>query len=176
MSSPEANGGGGALRQALQASDDRPAPAKAAPEVEYFCLRIRQMKFAVESGFVHEVVRLPPLTRLPAAPPFVLGVGAHRGEVLPVIDLARLMAYGDTAITGRTRAAIARAEGMVVAMIADQLEGLTLFKASSVAPAPVGGEGAAEYLSAVVTTPQGAISVLDLSRILGAARARTVTK
>jgi purine-binding chemotaxis protein CheW len=47
--------------------------------------------YAVPAERVSEVVNLPPLTRVPGAAQYLLGVFAHRGEVLPVIDLAQLM-------------------------------------------------------------------------------------
>lgn len=46
--------------------------------------------FAVPSDRAAEVVSFPELTRVPGAPPHLLGVFAHRGEVIPVVDLAQL--------------------------------------------------------------------------------------
>ena len=56
------------------------------PEDWFFCLRLLGGRYAFEAALVSEVVRLGPLTRLPAAPPFLTGVFTHRGEVLPVLD------------------------------------------------------------------------------------------
>jgi purine-binding chemotaxis protein CheW len=47
--------------------------------------------YAVPAERAAEVVNLPVLTRVPGAGPHLLGVFAHRGEVLPVLDLARLV-------------------------------------------------------------------------------------
>lgn len=47
--------------------------------------------YAVPAERASEVVNLPALTRVPGAAPHLLGVFAHRGEVLPVIDLTRLI-------------------------------------------------------------------------------------
>lgn len=47
--------------------------------------------YAVPAERAAEVVNLPALTRVPGASNHVLGVFAHRGEVLPVIDLTRLI-------------------------------------------------------------------------------------
>jgi purine-binding chemotaxis protein CheW len=169
-------GTGSALRAALDRSEDRPAPPAVQPDVEFFCFRIRQTRFAVSSGYVSEVVRLPPVTTLPGASPFLLGVAAHRGEVIPVVDLSRLLGMGTASLTGRTRAAIARADGMVVLLIADQLEGLRTVPSTSVMPPPLGGEGPVEFISGVLSDARGTLSVLDLPRMLSSARARTVGK
>src|SRR6478672_3410096 len=47
--------------------------------------------FAVPSDRAAEVVTFPELTRVPGAPAHLLGVFAHRGEVIPVVDLALLV-------------------------------------------------------------------------------------
>lgn len=46
--------------------------------------------FGVPAEQAQEVVTLPALTRVPGAPVHLLGVFAHRGEVIPVIDLGKL--------------------------------------------------------------------------------------
>jgi purine-binding chemotaxis protein CheW len=47
--------------------------------------------YAVPAERASEVVNLPALTRVPGAAPHLLGVFAHRGEVLPVVDLSKLL-------------------------------------------------------------------------------------
>lgn len=47
--------------------------------------------YAVPADVASEVVNLPVLTRVPGAANHLLGVFAHRGEVLPVVDLTRLI-------------------------------------------------------------------------------------
>jgi len=46
--------------------------------------------FAVPTGIVREVARLPRITRVPYAPPSLIGLGNFRGVVLPVVSFARL--------------------------------------------------------------------------------------
>jgi purine-binding chemotaxis protein CheW len=47
--------------------------------------------YAVPAETASEVVSVPELTRVPGAPAHLLGVFAHRGEVIPVIDLPSLI-------------------------------------------------------------------------------------
>ncbi|HEY6106658.1 MAG TPA: chemotaxis protein CheW, partial [Anaeromyxobacteraceae bacterium] len=56
-------------------------------EARLFGIRLLGGRYAFEASLVREVVRLGPLTRLPAAPSFLPGVFTHRGEVLAVLDL-----------------------------------------------------------------------------------------
>lgn len=47
-------------------------------------------EYALETRFVHEVLRNAELTPLPGAPPLLRGLTLLRGEVLPVVELAPL--------------------------------------------------------------------------------------
>jgi purine-binding chemotaxis protein CheW len=161
------------LRDLLANAVDHDSAAAAEPDLELFCMDMGGERFAVEATLVHEVVRLPPVTPLPGAPPFLLGVCAHRGEVLPVVDLPRLMGRGEARITVRTRIAVVRFEGMVVALLTDQVEGLTRLRASLLEPAPVGATArGAEFLAGVSSDPLGTFSLLDLRRLVQVARSR----
>ena len=59
-------------------------------------------RYAVESEVVREIRRLGGLTPLPGIPSFVLGIVNVRGEILSVLDLAKILGlpvrpFGDTA-------------------------------------------------------------------------------
>ncbi len=151
------------------ASSSAPEPA----ELELFRLAIGRQGVAVEVGLIHEVVRTPPVAPLPGAPPFLIGVAAHRGDVVAVVDLARLLGRGQTRLSGRSRLAIARSDGMVVGILADEVTGLVRFPAGALHSAPLGAEGA-EFISGVVEG-QG-LQLLDLRRALSAARARATPR
>jgi len=47
-------------------------------------------EYALETRFIHEVLRTAELTPLPGAPPLLRGLTLLRGEVLPVVELAPL--------------------------------------------------------------------------------------
>ena len=104
-----------------------------------------------------EVVNLPALTSVPGAPVHLLGVFAHRGEVLPVIDLAQL-----TGIT-RDSAALKRA---VVVRVAKGVMALTASRVIGVAPLTgtfdrLGETGVQSHLRGPATAPAGSVAVID---------------
>lgn len=59
-------------------------------------------EYAVPLLSVQEIVEYEPLTRVPAAPSFLLGVFDLRGSVLPVIDLATKLGIGASSVTRRS--------------------------------------------------------------------------
>src|SRR3954453_8847558 len=81
-----------------------------------------QSWYAVPADKAAEVVTFPELTRVPGAPSHLLGVFAHRGEVIPVIDLAKLT--GATADNTR-RAVLLRLPRGVLALTASRGAGVS---------------------------------------------------
>lgn len=150
------------------------AAGDGASEAWYFGLRLTGARYAFEAALVTEVVRLGPLTRLPAAPNFLPGVFTHRGEVLAVLDLSLLMGLQPVPIRPSTRAAIVHSGPWKVAVIADAVEGLVALDRKHLEPPPAEGGGVAEFLSAVGRDGEGSLAVLDLPRLVEAARARSV--
>ncbi len=148
--------------------------AKVAPEAWYFCLRLLGGRYAFEAPLVTEVVRLGPLTRLPAAPSFLPGVFTHRGEVLPVLDIGQLVGQGATPIRPSTRAAIVHCGPWKVAVVSDGVEGLVSLPRRAVEPPPAESTGMAEFLSGVGRDRLGTVAILDLPRVVEAARQRAV--
>lgn len=51
--------------------------------------------YAVPLARAREILPWPPVTPLPTAPGWVLGVSNLRGEVIPVLDTAALLGVGD---------------------------------------------------------------------------------
>ncbi len=140
----------------------------------FFCLRLLGGRYAFEAALVTEVVRLGPLTRLPAAPSFLPGVFTHRGEVLPVLDIGQLVGQGGVPLRPSTRAAIVQCGPWKVAVVSEAVEGLVAIPRRALEPPPAESAGVAEFLSGVVQDRKGAVAVLDLRRLVEAARARAV--
>src|SRR5512133_562274 len=147
---------------------------ESAAEAWFFCLRLLGGRYAFEAPLVTEVVRLGPLTRLPAAPSFLPGVFTHRGEVLPVLDIGQLVGHSAVPIRPSTRAAIVHCGPWKVAVVSEAVEGLVAIPRRSLEPPPSESSGVAEFLSAIGRDRQGAIAILDLPRLVETARGRAV--
>jgi len=157
---------------------DKPDPAEpsaaGAHSEWFFCLRLLGGRYAFEAPFVTEVVRLGPLTRLPAAPSFLPGVFTHRGEVLPALDVGQLVGQPALPIRSSTRAAIVHCGPWKVAIVSESVEGLVAITRANLEPPPAESSGVAEFLSAVGRDRHGPIAVLDLPRLVETARVRAV--
>ncbi len=143
-------------------------------EAWFFCLRILGGRYAFEAPLVTEVVRLGPLTRLPAAPSFLPGVFTHRGEVLPVLDIGQLVGHASIPIRPSTRAALVHCGPWKVAVVSESVEGLVAIPRRALEAPPAEATGVAEFLSAVGRDRYGPVAILDLPRVVETARARAV--
>lgn len=150
------------------------AAAEESADAWFFCLRMLGGRYAFEAPLVTEVVRLGPLTRLPAAPAFLPGVFTHRGEVLPVLDIGQLVGRTAVPIRASTRAAIVHCGPWKVAVVSDAVEGLVSIPRRTLEPPPAEAGGVAEFLSAVGRDRAGTVAILDLPRLVETARARAV--
>ena len=149
-------------------------PGSGSGEAWFFCLRVLGGRYAFEAPLVTEVVRVGPLTRLPAAPSFLPGVFTHRGEVLPVLDIGQLVGQSAVPIRASTRAALVHCGPWKVAVVSESVEGLVALPRRSLEPPPAESSGVAEFLSAVGRDAHGAVAILDLPRLVETARARAV--
>src|SRR6185312_5009031 len=64
-----------------------PAPPAVGESLQVVVFRLGDERYALETQYVREVVRLSDYAPLPGAPAFVLGILNLRGEILSVLDL-----------------------------------------------------------------------------------------
>lgn len=82
--------------------------------------RVGDAEFALPASAVREVVRRPKLTRVPHAPPNLLGLANLRGNVLPLVSLAALIGKPVTA-SGRV---IVLEQANPVGILVDQVSAM----------------------------------------------------
>jgi chemotaxis signal transduction protein len=159
-----------------------PSPSAGAPD-KLVCFELGGQAFGLPIRSVKETLPLRPLTRVFLVPPEVAGLMNLRGEVIAVLDLARMVGLAharpragdpDAAVVvlrlpeapGRpqTRAAC----GLMV----DRLLGVRDVSAGSVAEPPPSVDGeAASYLRGVAAVDEStALLLLDPERVLGSER------
>src|SRR5882724_9778492 len=71
------------------------------PRVEYLAFRLGSDTYGVPIGEVREILKLPPVTEVPRAPPDVVGVVSVRGLLVTVIDLRRRLRISATETSRR---------------------------------------------------------------------------
>jgi purine-binding chemotaxis protein CheW len=93
-------------------------------------------RYGVEAQYVVEALELGEPSRVPCTPEILLGVVNHRGRVLPVFDVARLLA----AAPGHAHARVVAVEagGLMLGIAAESVEETVVLPLAALAPAPAG--------------------------------------
>ena len=121
--------------------------------------------YAVDVELVREIVRMKPLTRVPRAPGWLLGVVSLRGEVVEVVDLRIRLGLGASTLGPSNRIMVLHGEGDgVTGLLVDSVTEVHRASAASLMPAPV---GEARSVVEVCRRGDGFVSLLDVERVLG---------
>jgi purine-binding chemotaxis protein CheW len=119
----------------------------------FLTFRLGKSRYALAADGIAEVVRIPPIARLPQAPAGLLGVANLRGEVVPVADIARLLQKDRAPDQAASRAIVLRDEA-TVALAVDGVDELV------------------EIAADKIETRQAALAALPGERLEGAFRPR----
>lgn len=121
-------------------------------------------RYGFPSSAVREVFRLAEITPLPGVPSYVLGVMNVRGRILSVIDIRRLLDFGDAGLTNLNKAIILANGDMELAVLADEVTGVRKVDAENWQSAlPTLTERQGEYLLGVT---KDQIVMLDAEKLL----------
>ena len=117
--------------------------------------------YGIPAKSAAEVVHLTQITRIPGAPRHLLGVFAHRGEVVPLIDLSSLIG---TPAESASRAVLLRLEVGSVAFVAQRVAGvIPLVDAEKSS----GGQGIWAHINQAVLSEYGEVSTLEIQGLYG---------
>ena len=133
--------------------------------------RAASQLYAVPAGDVREIVRTPPLVRVPLGPKALLGLGNLRGSVLPVAGLARLLGRSDTGASDKSRVIVLEGKSPFGLMV-DEVDALLEVSSSQVKAAEAefsASEG--ELLKGVFRAEDSSepVKILDLQGLLARA-------
>jgi twitching motility protein PilI len=95
--------------------------------------RVGQRRLVSDFREVVEIVPMPPVTPVPGAEPWLLGVGNLRGNLFPVVDLKQFMEGRRTVLHEGQRVLIMRQAGGDVALTIDELFGQRSFELAQAA-------------------------------------------
>ena len=78
-------------------------------------------EYAVEILKVHEIIGMLPVTHVPGAPQYVLGILNLRGNVIPVVDLRSKFGMHRTEETSETCIIVVQARGIRMGAVVDRV-------------------------------------------------------
>lgn len=147
--------------------------------IEALTFDLQGETFALEAGYVREVLDLLPETPVPGAPPFVGAVINFRGRVIPLVDLRMAfdMTVAETTIDNRIIVIEHPLDGepTLIGLRADKVHEVTSITADTTEEAPrVGLRWRADFIRRLVRREGDVIVLPDLDQIF-ATRGQTAS-
>lgn len=120
--------------------------------------------YGIESCHIREILPLTEFTPLPCTPSFVLGLVNIRGQILSIVNIAKLFDLAEKGLTNLNKLIIVHANHMELGILADDILGVRSILLEELRPALPTLTGIREtYLKGITKDP---LVVLDMENIL----------
>jgi purine-binding chemotaxis protein CheW len=124
--------------------------------------------FGLDIGFIREIRKWAPVTRVPGLPSYVAGVANLRGTVLPIIDLAVRLGWEPTVCTSCHAILIVEFDGRTCGLVVEGVSDLVLIEQASLLPPPtLGGNGAPRFIEGLAPLRDRMVQLLDIEALAG---------
>jgi purine-binding chemotaxis protein CheW len=142
-----------------------------ADTTQYLTLGIDRELFGIDIRNVREILDMRPISKLPHAPAFLLGIIDVRGAGYPILDLRTKLHLPRVEPTEATRIIILdvplRGRTLAVGFVADRVFEVTgLDGDQTVAPPDVGGRWESNYIAGIGRKGDAFVIIFDLERLM----------
>lgn len=140
---------------------------KTAQELQLVVFRLEGQTYALDIQQVLEITRPSTITAVPSAPDFVEGITNLRGQVIPLISLARRLGLGaGSKGKANTRVLIVEAGGARAGLVVDEVSEVLRVSRENIKPPPaIVVDAEAAYLQGVVLVGEDLVILLDAARL-----------
>ena len=125
-------------------------------------------EFGVDIMRVQEIIRIPPITRVPKAPSYVEGVINLRGNVIPVISLRSRFGMDRVDETDLSRIIVLQVQAKVFGIRVDAVTEVLRLDSEAIEPPPQVALGMdSQFIRGVGKIGERLLILLDLTHIMG---------
>ena len=140
---------------------------------QYLTLGIASEQLAVPVETVQEILELQPVSRLPHAPPYLLGMIDVRGQGVPVFDLRLKLGFEQAQDTENTRVIVLNVpgdgQGKTFGLKTDRVFEVTVLDDDKLeAPPEIGARWRSEFIAGIGRRLGEFVTVLDLRQLFAA--------
>jgi purine-binding chemotaxis protein CheW len=134
---------------------------------QYLTVNLGNEEYAVDILAVREIRGWTPVTRIPQAPPYVLGVLNLRGAIVPVLDLRLRFNLDREEYTATTVTVIVMVNGRQFGVVVDAVSDVVEVAPNGIRPVPdMGTTVDTEYLKGLTSVGERMVLLLDVDRLL----------
>lgn len=126
-----------------------------------------EVEYGVNILSVHEILRIPEITRLPNTPGFIKGVINLRGNVIPVVDVRDRFGFPTAEETDLTRIIVIETDGKQIGLLVDNVYQVVRIAETSVDPPSDLIAGVSEeFIEGIGRLDDRLIVILNMSNII----------
>ncbi len=130
-------------------------------ELELLVFDIGKELWAVDIRHVNEVVKVRSITRVPGAPPYIIGVFNLRGQIVTLVSLPRIIGI-DQDTNEIDKAIVIESGDDVLALAIKDVLGVARVDGSKLLPPP---QDAAEFVSALFHYRDKLVAILNVDKL-----------
>ncbi len=144
--------------------------------IQLVSFMLEEIEYGVDILSVHEILRIPEITRLPNTPDYIIGVINLRGNVIPVINMRTRFGFENADFTELSRIIVIETGGKQVGLLVDNVYQVVRIPEVNIDPPSDLIEGVSEdYLLGIGRLSDRLIIILNLENILFSEEEETET-
>lgn len=135
--------------------------------IQLVSFTLDEVEYGVDILSVHEILRIPEMTRLPNTPGFIKGVINLRGNVIPVVDVRERFGFPPADLTELTRIIVVESDDKQTGLLVDNVSQVIRIRDVNIDPPSILIEGVSEdFITGVGRLKDRLIVILSLSNII----------
>jgi purine-binding chemotaxis protein CheW len=136
----------------------------------YLTFSLGKENFAINVDHVEKILEVQPVTKVPKAPEYMLGVFNLRGEIIPLVDTRIKFGMEKTVVTGSTCILVITIENenekLKLGAMVDSVNEVIKYNNKDIIPLPtVGKQNKAEFLHGVLKVNDKFILLVNADKI-----------
>jgi len=143
---------------------------------QYLTFKLADELYAINVANIKEVLSVPKLTKVPRMPNFMSGIINLRGSVVPVLDLCKKFALGETTFTVDTGIIVTEidtvrddgtVEQLIIGVFSDEVQKVVTIEPSDIEPPPkIGISIDTTFIQGMGHVDSRFIIILNINKIL----------
>ena len=135
---------------------------------EYLIFTVDSIDFGIDIGVVQEIIKIQPVTAIPNALDFCVGIINLRGTIIPVLDMRIKLGFEATEYDDKACIIVIMLGSELVGVIVDSVQDVIRISESELIDAPsVTGSGRKSYTEKIACTDDKIRQIIDVSTVFG---------
>ena len=137
----------------------------------YLSFKVGEEFFAINAKYIHNIIELTSITKVPNSPEFMLGIINLRGQAIPVVDTRIQFGMIPTPVTASSCIVILEVvingEPILIGSLVDAVSEVIEIEKEQILPTPdIGGKYKSEFIAGVIQSEDTFIMILNIQELI----------